>query len=92
MLYTSITQPILLHCSSCYVNMLSIISTHKLTKVTHTASKMISLPITDFSHLNNKAVTCMARTVSRDSEHPLYRHLCLLPSGRTYRTLRWKLQ
>lgn len=56
LLYTSIIQPILLYCSSCYFNMLSITNRNKLIKVTHTASKIIRLPITDFSFLNNKAL------------------------------------
>ncbi|ROL46907.1 hypothetical protein DPX16_20559 [Anabarilius grahami] len=90
LLYISIIQPILLYCSPCYFNMLSITNRNKLIKVTRTASKMISLPTTDLSLLNSKAVTRMARTVSRDSDHPLHIYFSLLPSGRRYRTLRWR--
>lgn len=90
LLYTSIIQSILLYCSPCYFNMLSITNRNKLIKVTRTASKIISLPITDLSLLNSKAVTRMAWTVSRDSDHPLHIYFSLLPSGRRYRTLRWR--
>lgn len=90
LLYSSIIQPILLYCSPCFYNMLSTKNRNKLTKITHTASKIIHHPTSNLTDLNLKAVTRLAHSITRDHTHPLHSHFTLLPSGRRYRTLRWR--
>ncbi len=90
LLYTSIIQPILLYCSPGFSNMLSISNRNKLTKITHIASKIINHPTPILTELNLRAVTCLARAITVDPDHPLHPHFTLLPSGRRYRTLRWR--
>ena len=90
LLYTSILLPILLYCSPCFHNMLSTTNRNKLAKITHTASKIINHPTPNLTELNHRAVTRLALSITNDPDHPLNSHFTLLPSGRRYRTLRWR--
>lgn len=44
LLYKSIIQPILLYCSICYFNILTVTNKNKFTRITKNASKIIGLP------------------------------------------------
>ena len=90
LLYTTIIQPILLYCSPCFYNMLSNTNRNKLTKITHTTSKITNHPAPNLTELNPRAVTRLAQTITNDPTHPLHPYFTLLPSGRRYRTLRWR--
>ena len=90
LLYQSILQPILLYCSPCFYNMLTVSNRNKLIRITHRASKIIGLPTPNLSDLNNRAIARKASIIAHDPSHPLNPYFTLLPSGRRYRTLIWK--
>ena len=64
-----IIQPILLYCSSCFFNMLSVKNWAKLTHITNTAAKIIGHPTTNLTELNNTAPTCIATSTEQDITH-----------------------
>ncbi len=88
LLYQSIILPILLYCSSCFYNMLSVKNRSKLTKVSNIAAKVIGLSTPNLTELNNRAITRIAISIEQDSTHPLNEYLDPLPSGRRYRAMR----
>ena len=90
LLYKSIIQPVLLYCSACYFTLLSMPNRNKLYSITRIASKIIGLPIPTLADMNNKAINRLALSIISDNEHPLYRYFDLMPSGRRYRSLKWK--
>lgn len=90
LLYKSIMQPILLYCLPCFFNLLTLVTKTKLFSITHIASKIISLLTPQLSDMNEKAKIRGALTIANDTDHPIYRYFELLPSGRQYRTLKWK--
>ena len=87
LLYQSIVQPILLYCSICFFNMLTVKNRVKLTRVTNIAAKLIGLPTPTLSELNVKAISRIASTIAQDNTHPLNCHFTIMPSGRRYRSL-----
>ena len=89
-LYQSIVQAILLYCSTCFFTMLSVTNRAKLTRITNTAAKLIGLPTPNLTVLNNRSITRIANSIAHDTTHPLKKYFNLLPSGRRYRTLRFK--
>ncbi len=90
LLYQSIIQSILMYCSTCFFNMLSVKNKAKLTRITTTAHKIIGLPTPNLTDLNNRATTLLAISIEQDITHPLNTHLIPLPSGRRHRALRCK--
>ncbi len=84
LLYQSIVQPIMLYCSTCFVNMLSVTNWVKLTCITNTVAKTIDLPTPNLSELDCKAFTCIATTIAQDIKHPLNCQFTGLPSGCRY--------
>ena len=64
-----IIQPILLYCSSCFFNMLSVKNWAKLTHITNIAAKIIGHPTTNLTELNNTAPTCIATSTEQDITH-----------------------
>ena len=88
LLYKCIVQPILLYCSTCFFNMLTVKNRVILTRVTNIAAKLIGLPtVWALSELNLKAISRIASTIAQDNTHPLNCHLTIMPSGRRYRSL-----
>ena len=65
LLYQSISQPILLNCSICFWNMLSVKNRTKLTRITNMVAKIIGLPTPNLSELNNKAIARIATTITQ---------------------------
>ena len=90
LLYQSIIQPILLYCSTCFYTMLSVTNRAKLTRITNTAAKIIGLPTPNLTELNNRSITRLANTIVQDITHPLNQYIIPLPSGRRYRTTRFR--
>jgi len=90
LLYKSIIQPVLLYCSICYFDILTVTNKNKLTRITKNASKIIGLPTPNLSDLNRKAMLRKAQKIVHDISHPLNRFFTLLPSGRRYGSLAWK--
>lgn len=90
LLYKSIIQSILLYCSSCFYTMLSVSNRNKLLRISHIASKIIRSPTPNISELNIEAIARLARSIVSDTEHPLHNFFQLLPSGRRYRTLKYR--
>ena len=90
LLYKSIIQPVLLYCSACFYTILPMPNRNKLFSITRIASKIIGLPTPSLSDLNDKAITRLALSITNDTDHPLYRYFTIMPSGRRYRTLKWK--
>ncbi|KAK0146583.1 hypothetical protein N1851_014087 [Merluccius polli] len=88
LLYTSIVQPILLYCSTCFFIILTVKKHNRLTQITNTATKIIGLHTPKLQELNNKAITRIAHAISLDITHPLNRYFSLLPSGKRYSTIR----
>ena len=88
LLYISIVQPILLYCSTCFFNMLTVKKRNKLTQITNTATKIIGLPTPNLQELNTKAITRIAHAISLEITHPLNHYFLLLPSGRRFRSIR----
>ena len=88
LLYTSIVQPILLYCSTCFFNMLTVKNRNRLTQITNTANKIIGLRTPKLQELNDKAIARVAHAISLDITHPLNRYFSPLPSGRRFRTTR----
>lgn len=89
-LYQSIIQPVMLYCSTCFFNLLTVKNRTKLIKVTNTAAKIVGLPAPSLTELNNRAIGRFAFSIEQDHAHPLPEHLTPLPSGRRYRALRCK--
>lgn len=75
-------QPIILYCSTCFFNFLSVKNRAKLLGITTGAGRMIGLLT---SNVNTVAVKCIAISVEQDIAHPLNTHLTPLPSGLRYR-------
>ncbi len=90
LLYQSIIQPILLYCSTCFFNILSVTNQAKLTRITNTAAKIIGLPTPNLTELNNRSITRLANTIAQDITHPLHQYIIPLPSGRRYRTIKFR--
>ena len=90
LLYQSIIQPTLLYCSTCFFNMLSVTNRAKLTRITNTAAKIIGLPTPYLTELNSKSVTHLTNTIAQDITHPLNQYIIPLPSGRRYRTIKFR--
>lgn len=87
LLYKSIIQPILLYCSTCFFNIITVKNRSKLTSISRKASKIIGLPTPILTDMNSKAIVHIASTIEQDINHPLNHHLIPLPSGLRYRTL-----
>lgn len=90
LLYQSIIQPILLYCSTCFFTMLSVTNRAKLTRITNTAAKIIGLPTPNLTELNEKSINRLANSIVQDTTHPLHKYITPLPSGRRYRTLKFR--
>ncbi|KAJ0008551.1 hypothetical protein NQD34_015966 [Periophthalmus magnuspinnatus] len=70
LLYKSIIQPILLYCSTCFYNMLTVKNRTKLIKVTHIPAKIIGLPTPNLTDLNNRAIGRFALATGLHSPPP----------------------
>lgn len=79
-----IIQPILLYSPACFSKLLSDTNWVKLTYITNTTAKLISLPIANLAELKNKS-----NNRSQHISHPLNRKINPLPSGCRYRTSRF---
>lgn len=90
LLYKSIIQPLLLYCSPCFFNILTVTSKNKLIKISNLASKIIHLPTPSLTDANDKAITRLAHTIANSPDHPLNQFFTFLPSGRRYRTVDWQ--
>ena len=82
--------PILLYCSTCFFNMLSVTNWAKLTRITNTAAKIIGLLTPNLTELNNKSITRIANTIAQDITHPLNQYISPPPSGRRYRSTKYR--
>ena len=69
---------------------LSVTNRAKLTRITNTAAKIIGLPTPNLIELNNKSITRLANTIAQDITHPLNQYIIPLPSGRRYRTIKFR--
>ncbi len=65
LLYQSMIQSIILYCSICFFGMLSVKNKAKLIRIT----KIIGLPASNLTELNNRAIINMATSIEQDITH-----------------------
>lgn len=79
LLYKSMIQSILLYCSACFYDRLSVRNKAELTCITARAAKIIRLPTPNLTDLKNQAITFIATSIGQDVTHPLNIHLIAPP-------------
>lgn len=78
-------QPILLLCSPCFYTTFSITNREKNSQKSLTLHPKSLIPA-----LQPFPYSTTQLSVTTDSEPPLHPHFTLLPSGRRYRTVKWR--
>ncbi|KAK2177640.1 hypothetical protein NP493_588g01017 [Ridgeia piscesae] len=87
-LYRSITEPLIMYCSTYYYHALSVSNRTRLLKISHVAAKIIGLSTPMLSLMIDHAILKKARAVAAESDHPLFTYVHVLPSRKRYRYIK----